>query len=257
MASNTPNYALKKPAATDFYTVEDQNANMDKLDAALKGLADGKAPAAHAAQHGAGGSDPVTPGSIGAATAQYSTYTSLSDLLTVPSGFYTVYPPAVNMPMVGYWYCIVCAEQPSSGTRIIYAMPGGIINESLWKIKCTGGVPEIWKEIATATPPAEYDLPLADGVTLFTGLYAKYYKNQFGEVTISADLLGSFVSGSGVLLATVPVGFRPSSYIEIPADFAHVAGRVQIGTDGQIFAINNCGETKSAVAFSVSFIAGN
>ena len=72
MASNTPNYDLKKPASTDFYNVEDQNANMDKLDAALKELADGKAAATHAAQHAAGGSDPVTPGSIGAAPAVHT-----------------------------------------------------------------------------------------------------------------------------------------------------------------------------------------
>ncbi len=72
MASNTPNYDLIKPAATDFYHVEDQNANMDKLDAALKGLADGKAPATHATQHAAGGSDPVTPAAIGAAEAGHT-----------------------------------------------------------------------------------------------------------------------------------------------------------------------------------------
>ncbi|MEA4934802.1 MAG: hypothetical protein VB071_14655 [Lawsonibacter sp.] len=72
MASNTPNYDLKKPATTDFYNVEDQNANMDKLDAALKVLADGKAASAHAAQHATGGSDPVTPESIGAAEAGHT-----------------------------------------------------------------------------------------------------------------------------------------------------------------------------------------
>lgn len=86
MAGNTPNYDLIKPVATDFYNVNDQNANMDKLDAALKGLADGKAAAAHAAQHAAGGSDPVTPGSIGAAASgANSDITSLSGLTTALS----------------------------------------------------------------------------------------------------------------------------------------------------------------------------
>ncbi|MEM5780021.1 MAG: hypothetical protein AAGU02_02610 [Lawsonibacter sp.] len=90
MASNTPNYDLKKPTATDFYHVEDQNTNMDKLDAALKGLADSKAPATHAARHAAGGSDPVTPAAIGAAAnGANSDITSLSGLttaLSVPQG---------------------------------------------------------------------------------------------------------------------------------------------------------------------------
>lgn len=30
MATNTPNYNLEKPAQTDFYDVDVQNANMDK-----------------------------------------------------------------------------------------------------------------------------------------------------------------------------------------------------------------------------------
>jgi hypothetical protein len=35
MATNTPNYNLEKPAQTDFYDVDVQNANMDKIDEAL------------------------------------------------------------------------------------------------------------------------------------------------------------------------------------------------------------------------------
>lgn len=40
MATNTPNYNLKKPAPDDFYNVADQNENMDKIDAALKEIDD-------------------------------------------------------------------------------------------------------------------------------------------------------------------------------------------------------------------------
>ena len=32
----TDNYGLKKPESTDFYSVEDQNSNMDAIDAKLK-----------------------------------------------------------------------------------------------------------------------------------------------------------------------------------------------------------------------------
>lgn len=42
MANETPNYHLKKPLQEDFYDVEVQNANMDTIDAELKGLEDGK-----------------------------------------------------------------------------------------------------------------------------------------------------------------------------------------------------------------------
>ncbi len=40
MATNTTNYNLKKPAATDNYNVADQNSNMDIIDAALTPTAD-------------------------------------------------------------------------------------------------------------------------------------------------------------------------------------------------------------------------
>lgn len=43
MATETENYKLKKPAASDFYNIEDFNGNMDLIDAALKALAEGKA----------------------------------------------------------------------------------------------------------------------------------------------------------------------------------------------------------------------
>ena len=40
MAEYTENYNLKKPAQEDFYNIDDQNHNMDQIDAALKGKAD-------------------------------------------------------------------------------------------------------------------------------------------------------------------------------------------------------------------------
>ena len=33
MATNTPNYNLKKPASTDFYNIADFNGNADIIDA--------------------------------------------------------------------------------------------------------------------------------------------------------------------------------------------------------------------------------
>lgn len=113
------NYKLEKPAESDYADIAAINRNADKIDAALKGLEDGKADlgedgkipasqlpemdyvpnsekgaaggvaslgadgkvpagqlpemdyaaAKHASQHASGGSDPVTPASIGAAPA--------------------------------------------------------------------------------------------------------------------------------------------------------------------------------------------
>lgn len=40
MPNFTPNYNLEKPLGSEFYSVEVQNSNMDKLDATLKNLSD-------------------------------------------------------------------------------------------------------------------------------------------------------------------------------------------------------------------------
>ena len=63
-----------------------------------------------------------------------------------------------------------------------------------------------WARIATATPPQEFDLPLADG---WTGL-AKYYKTQENICFIELDILKNATIQNGEVLATLPEGFRPS-----------------------------------------------
>ena len=70
-----------------------------------------------------------------------------------------------------------------------------------------------WKTLATATPPQEFDLPLAEGLAG----YAKYNKNQFGQVLITLqDIV--FESGESfkiqnTLIGTLPEGFRPTRNI--------------------------------------------
>lgn len=59
-----------------------------------------------------------------------------------------------------------------------------------------------WKEFSTATPPQEYALPLAAGVT---GT-AKYCKDQFGYIHFRMNLTGTAVD---VPFGTLPVGYRP------------------------------------------------
>ena len=59
--------------------------------------------------------------------------------------------------------------------------------------------------IATATPPQEYDLPLAAGVS---GAI-KYRKNQFGEVSVSIRIQPNMPINGGSIVGTMPVGYRP------------------------------------------------
>lgn len=82
-----------------------------------------------------------------------------------------------------------------------------------------------WARIATATPPQEFDLPLADG---WTGL-AKYYKTQENICFIELDILKNATIQNGEVLATLPEGFRPSYLRMQPAIVYSPHGSTTIG----------------------------
>ena len=112
-----------------------------------------------------------------------------------------------------------------------------------------------WKQIVLATPPQEFDLPLAEGVTALQP--CTYWKNQFGEVTIGGCTSGAVSDGSTI--ATLPEGYRPSRYVERPATFteggSRFAGSVFIDTAG-IVTIHTPAEATNVV-FAASFLAKN
>lgn len=65
-----------------------------------------------------------------------------------------------------------------------------------------------WRLLATATPPQEFDLSLAEGVSAVS---SAYWKDQFGIVTGHFNVLASSSqTGSYPVIATLPEGFRPS-----------------------------------------------
>ena len=112
-----------------------------------------------------------------------------------------------------------------------------------------------WTPLATATPPQEFNLPLADGITALQP--CTYWKNQFGEVTIGGCASGAVSHGSTI--ATLPEGYRPSRYVERPATFteggSRFAGSVFIDTAG-IVTIHTPSEATNVV-FAASFLAKN
>lgn len=112
-----------------------------------------------------------------------------------------------------------------------------------------------WTYIPIITPPEEYDLPLADGITALQP--CTYYKNQFSEVTLGGCTSGSV--SDGVTIATLPEGFRPDHPIERPATFTangnRYAGSVFITANG-IVSIHTPAEATNVV-FAASFLAKN
>lgn len=110
-----------------------------------------------------------------------------------------------------------------------------------------------WVSNATATPPQEYNLPLAEGITDMQPCI--YWKNQFREVTLSGCAANSI--SDSITIATLPVGFRPAKTVERPATLLgggqRYAGSLMISTDGAVKIRTPV--TTNAVIFAASFLA--
>ena len=65
--------------------------------------------------------------------------------------------------------------------------------------------------IATAEPPQEFDLPLAEGVTPVTSFKNTYSKDQFGIVRVWFSVHFESIPEVNAPVFTLPEGFRPDS----------------------------------------------
>lgn len=123
----------------------------------------------------------------------------------------------------------------------------------------TSGTKGPWVTLATATPPQEYGLPLAEGLIQSSASW--YNMDQFNQVhvhgAISAGSSGSL--GWDTLVATLPEGYRPSVKIEAAATFdsdgTSGCGAVAVSEDGTIKAFPDISATKKVVYFDVVFLA--
>lgn len=107
------------------------------------------------------------------------------------------------------------------------------------------------KEVAFATPPQEFDLPLAEGVTPVTGFKNTYSKDQFGVVRVWFSTHFESIPTSGAHVFYLPEGFRPDFICPFTAHFSmgefynvavsiHPSGDALVdhGTIGQTGPIN-------------------
>lgn len=119
----------------------------------------------------------------------------------------------------------------------------------------TGASNGRWAKLSTATPPQEFDLPLADGIIALQPCI--YWRNQFEEVTIYGCTYGEVTEGDTI--ATLPEGFRPDHPVEWPASFTGDAGRVS-GTvfisESGIVSIHTPAPAMSVV-FAASFLTAS
>ena len=115
-----------------------------------------------------------------------------------------------------------------------------------------------WMEQACATPPQQFNLPLADGLIQSSASW--YSKDQFGQVHVH----GAISAGSGslewdTLVATLPEGYRPSAKIESAAAFAsgveNGPGSVAVSADGTIKVFPDISVAQKVAYFDLFFSA--
>ena len=67
-----------------------------------------------------------------------------------------------------------------------------------------------WRELAPATPPQEYDMPLDSGWTTVPTSHCVYSKDQFGMVRITLAAMPDEPVSENTRIAVLPAGFRPA-----------------------------------------------
>ena len=105
--------------------------------------------------------------------------------------------------------------------------------------------------LSTATPPQEFDLPLASG---FSGT-AKYSKDQFGKVLLTIDITGSY--SNATVIGTLPAGFRPSETVTVLARIGGGFSTIDIDSTGEVKSYNISGSVSGAAFAQASFIASS
>lgn len=109
--------------------------------------------------------------------------------------------------------------------------------------------------IATATPPQEYDLPIAVGWNVISS--AKYCKTQENVVLINCSIEHQ-TTPQNITITTLPIGFHPKFNINIPCQIMasngdRYCGDISIGTDGVINFISHV--IPKYISFYAGFIA--
>ena len=117
-----------------------------------------------------------------------------------------------------------------------------------------------WAPEATATAPQEYDLPLASNVTKMYS--CRYSRDQFGRVVCYGTMTPTREITSGITIATLPAGYRPTNALRVAgivvdqSGFASVIG-IGIATTGEVSVRGDTvPSTAQYVSFSVVFQGG-
>lgn len=157
-------------------------------------------------------------------------------------------------------YVLLADSQVTSERRMIQVAVDQASNADtvfIRKHRSTGW--SSWEPLAIATPPEEYGLPLAEGLTG----NSYYSKTQEGLVLVRISIVVSQEVGAQAVIGTLPAGYRPANDVAVSA-LAGVSGEA-IATPLGIYAngtIMNIGQAIPAGASNrvygeAIFIAAN
>ena len=172
------------------------------------------------------------------------------------SGAFGVNPATTTqgVPVVGWYHGFL--EVKASGRRITLTESAG--QYCTWTNCTSSDEWTKWVRQTTATPPQEYDLPLADGFSPQFTHSCVYCKTQENIVVLNIALIGEIPAASDTTIGTLPLGFRPNSVIRSAASnhfSPYGVGSVSIDKTGIITV--RFTETQSRCNFCIVFVAAN
>lgn len=121
-----------------------------------------------------------------------------------------------------------------------------------------------WAEIATATPPQEYDLPLESAFQNFLQERSVYRKDQFGVVSVEISVQTLTEIAVDAVIAYLPEGFRPATNkraaaIAVTTQNESIAFPLFVGKSGMIslaFFSTQPAQYKTIIG-QIAFVAAN
>ena len=209
-----------------------------------------------------GSSNPVQSGGVFSALSNKVKISALSGIdlndVTV-DGHYRTNGECTNVPITGggweqWTQLLVITGLYSDNTTQI--MPIYYTGDVWLRTIKVPGVWTPWRKISIATPPQQFDLPMAEGLIQSSASW--YSKDQFGQVHVHGAIsAGSGSLGRDTLVATLPEGYRPGAKIEAPATFASGgtsgSGAVAVAADGTIKAFSDISAAQKVVYFDLFF----
>ena len=154
---------------------------------------------------------------------------------------------------------VVMSYSSSNYATALWIPAGGT---TLYICRKNVGVWGKWEPIATATPPQEYDLPLAEGWAEKDGNTCRYAKTQEDMCVVTFKAIPNTANqGGDTMFATLPAGFHPSKLVHgvcTRTDFSNDGIALWVNSDGTLH-INAPGGMPDGVGVmgSVVFVAAN